>query len=1132
MSVKIRTILKNSYKINKKNDFNSQIFFYFGFFLSLSACTPNSNLSMKNFKLINNLFGWLTFVIAAITYLLTIEPTASFWDCGEFISTAYKLDVGHPPGAPFFMLIGRFFANFASDPTLVAKMINSMSALFSALTILFLFWTITRLARKIVQKNSKQMTAAEAITIIGSGLVGALAYTFSDTFWFSAVEGEVYAFSSLFTAVVFWAMLKWEEVSEHPNGDRWIIFIAYLMGLSIGVHLLNLLCIPALVLIYYFKKSKKVSAKGALLALAASVGLIAVVLYGIVPGFVNMAGWFDLFFVNILGFHFNTGAVVYVVFMAALLIWGLYETFVGKSILRMKIAFCANIIMVGIPFIGSSIFVWILLCAGVIALAYFWKGLDPRIMNTVLLSLMVMVIGYSSYGVTVIRSSAKPPMDQNSPNNMFSLKSYLNREQYGETPLIYGETFASDIEWKAEGQNCVPVYKKGAPLWFPKAKKDASEKDVYEMKGYKNIPVMNSETSMFFPRMYSKRADHVEAYKMWSNFKGQRVSVNKCGQIETVLKPTMAENMKYFFSYQVNFMYWRYFMWNFAGRQNDIQSNGEIYNGNWITGINFVDKLLVGDQTTLSSEMLNNKGRNRYYLLPLILGIVGIFFQSMRGEKGIQGFWITFFLFFMTGLAIVLYLNQSPLQPRERDYAYAGSFYAFTIWIGLGVAGLVHFLKKYIGEKPAAIAVSVLCLGIPTLMASENWNDHDRSNRYTTRDFAKNYLESCDKDAVIFTNGDNDTFPLWYVQEVEGFRTDVRVCNLSYFQTDWYAAQMSRPYYDSPALPISWTYDMYFNGNRDYARIVKLTDDSISLNDAMSWVETDDSKYKKIPGYGENVDYIPSNKVYLDVDKNQVIKNNYVDAKYHESIVNRINFDFSNKQYLGKQELLILNMLLHNNWVRPLYFAVTVEESQFLGMSPNFIQEGLAYKVTPTRSSTGYPQLNTDKMYDMMVNKFKYGNIQDKNVYLDETVLRMCRTLRAMFVRLMQGLYDENKLDKAEMAADFCEKMIPMETVSANYNNIDIAELYYKLGKASKAGPVMDECAKSCLENLNWTSSLNTSEYRSAINLVSANLYTLQKMLEVVQKYDNPRYEKIMPFFQSHAARFQQLNASNGSRAN
>jgi len=1083
---------------------------------------------MKKFKLVNNLFGWIAFAIAAVTYFLTIEPTASFWDCGEFISTAFKLDVGHPPGAPFFMLMGRFFTNFASDSQHAAIMINLMSALFSALTILFLFWTITHLARKIVPKDENTMTTGEIITIIGSGLVGALAYTFSDTFWFSAVEGEVYAFSSLFTAIVFWAILKWEDVADEPHGDRWIIFIAYLMGLSIGVHLLNLLCIPALVLVYYFKKAKVVNAKGSLLALLGSVGLVAIVLYGIVPGFVNMAGWFDLLFVNVFGFSFNSGAIFYVILMACVIIWGLYETFSGKSVQRMKIAFAANIILVGIPFFGDNFLVWIVLCAAVLGFTFFWKGINPRLMNTTLLAMMVMVIGYSSYGVTVIRSNAKPPMDQNSPNNMFSLERYLNREQYGETPLIYGESFASDISWKAQGRNCVPVYKKGGPLWNEKAKKSPNEKDEYIISGYKETPAMNSECNMFFPRMYSKRADHVEAYKMWSDFKGQSVTFDRCGQPQTVLKPTMAENLRYFMSYQVNFMYWRYFMWNFAGRQNDIQGNGEIQNGNWISGIKFIDNMLVGDQSKLPSDLENNKGHNKYYLLPLLLGIIGLLFQAMRGDKGIQGFWVTFFLFFMTGLAILLYLNQTPLQPRERDYAYAGSFYAFTIWIGLGVAGFIHGLKKVVPETPAAIAASLLCLFVPTLMATENWNDHDRSNRYTCRDFAKNYLESCDKNAVIFTNGDNDTFPLWYAQEVEGFRTDVRVCNLSYFQTDWYVSQMTRPYYKSAALPIDWTEDMYSNGKRDIARIIKLTDDSISLDMAMNWIETDDPQYKKVPGYDEALDYIPSEKIYLDINKDQVIKNKYMDAKYDNNIVPRLNINLAGKQYLGKQEIMILDMLKVNKWKRPIYYAVTVEESQFLGLQSSFLQEGLAYKVVPMRSASGKPTVNTDKMYDMMVNKFKYGNIQDPKVYLDENVLRMCRTHRAMFVQLIQALYNEGKNDKAEKAADYCQKMIPMSTVLANYHNVDIADIYYRIGKPEKAFPIIQEVARICLENLEWTYSLKPKEYQSASMLVNTNLYTLQQIITLLEQFDKPHVSLYLPAFQKYGQVYQQYSAMRG----
>lgn len=1086
-------------------------------------------MNRKHYQFANNLSGWIAFAIASVTYLLTIEPTASFWDCGEFISTAYKLDVGHPPGAPFFMLFGRFFANFASGPEQVAAMINTMSALFSALTILFLFWSITHLARKIVPKDASNMTTGEVITILGAGFVGALAYTFSDTFWFSAVEGEVYAFSSLFTAVVFWAILKWEDVADQSHAERWIIFIAYLMGLSIGVHLLNLLCIPALVLVYYFKKSSNVTTKGSLLALLGSAVLIAIVLYGIVPGFVKVASWFDLLFVNTLHFSYNSGAIFYILFVIAAISWGLYETFKGKSALRQKIAFCVNIVLVGIPFIGHSVIIWVLATGILIALVFTWKGLNAKLMNTVLLSLMVMLIGYSSYGVTVIRSNAQPPMDQNSPNNMFSLERYLNREQYGETPLLYGETFASDISWETEGRNCVPVYKKNQALWNQVAKENPDQPDQYIISGYKEVPVMEPATNMLFPRMHSKREDHVKAYKEWSDFKGKPVVIDRCGRKETVMKPTMIENLRFFISYQVNFMYWRYFMWNFAGRQNDIQGNGEINNGNWITGIGFIDKALVGDQSNLPDEMANNKGRNTYYLLPLLLGLMGLFYQAFAGEKGIQGFWVTFFLFFMTGLAIVLYLNQTPYQPRERDYAYAGSFYAFCIWLGLGVPALIKGFRKFLPEVPAAALGTLLCLGVPTLMAAQNWDDHNRSDRTTARDFAYNYLMSCDENGVIFTNGDNDTFPLWYIQEVEGVRTDVRVCNLSYLQTDWYVDQMRRPYYESDALPIDWDRSLYANGKRDIARIMKLTEDSISLETALEWVKTDDPRYKRIPGYDQQLDFVPSDKVFIPVDKDKVLANGYVDSSYADKIVPQMMVNLAGKSYLGKHELMIMEMLKTNNWERPIYYAVTVEGSQFLGLKGSFLQEGLAYKVAPVKSANGEPSVNTTKMYDLMMNTFRWANVKDSTIYLDENNLRMCNTHRHMMASLAMALYNEEQYEKAEAVINKAMEELPTSSVPANYSIVDMAKVLYAMGKTQQAKDMIQVVANNSLQYLNWAYGFSPRQYRSANVMVNTHLFTLQEIMSVLNQYDKDLFNAYMPDFQKHGQLFQQ-NMSMAAR--
>ena len=781
---------------------------------------------MKQYRTVNNLMGWLTFIIAATVYCLTIELTASFWDCPEFITTDYKLEVGHPPGAPFFMLVANLFSQFASDVTTVAKMVNYMSALMSGACILFLFWSITHLVRKLIITDENNITKGQLITVMGSGLIGALVYTFSDTFWFSAVEGEVYAFSSLFTAVVFWLILKWEDVADQPHSDRWIILIAYLTGLSIGVHLLNLLCLPAIVLVYYYKKTPNATAKGSLIALFGSMVLVAAVLYGIVPGIVKVGGWFELLFVNGLGMSFNSGVVVYIILLAAALIWGVYESYTEKNKTRMAISFILTIALLGIPFYGhgaSSIVIGILVIA---ALGLYlapniqtkikekWR-ISARTMNTALLCTMMIVIGYSSYALIVIRSTANTPMDQNSPEDIFTLGEYLGREQYGTRPLFYGPAFSSKVALDVKDGYCIPRQSEAGSKFVRKEKTSPDEKDSYiELPGRVEYEYAQN---MLFPRMYS--SSHAPLYKQWVDIKGYDVPYDQCGEMVMVNMPTQWENIKFFFSYQLNFMYWRYFMWNFAGRQNDIQGSGEIEHGNWITGIPFIDNLLVGNQELLPQDLKNNKGHNVFYCLPLILGLIGLFWQAYHSQRGIQQFWVVFFLFFMTGIAIVLYLNQTPAQPRERDYAYAGSFYAFAIWVGMGVAGIIRMLRDYakMQELPAAVLASVLCLFVPIQMAGQTWDDHDRSGRFVARDFGQNYLMTLQEEGnpIIYTNGDNDTFPLWYNQETEGFRTDVRVCNLSYLQTDWYIDQMKRQAYDSPAVPIEWSRLEYVQGHNE-----------------------------------------------------------------------------------------------------------------------------------------------------------------------------------------------------------------------------------------------------------------------------------------------------------------------------
>ena len=670
---------------------------------------------MRKYKLINNVLGWIVFLIASTVYLMTIEPTASFWDCGEFISSAFKLEVGHPPGAPFFMLTANLFTQLASDASSVAKMVNSMSALFSGLTILFLFWSITHLARKIMVDDESEISLGQMITIMGSGLVGALAYTFSDTFWFSAVEGEVYAYSSLFTALVFWLILKWEEAADRPHADRWIVLIAYLMGLSIGVHLLNLLCIPAIVLVYYYKKFPNPTMKGTIYALLVSFAIVGLMMYGVVQGLVEVCGYFELLFVNVLGMPYNSGVFAYVIVLAAVLIWSIWETMRDEiNLVRMKVAFILSIVLVGVPFIGSGYVLAVILTGALTAYLFMSKKVNIKMLNTVLVCLMVIVVGYSSYALTMIRATADTPMNQNAPSDIFTLRSYLAREQYGKTPLLYGQTFASEVQRENQGGNCAPVTKEGEAVWSRVIKKDPSEKDKYFVSRHDVEYEYVDELNMLFPRMYSNVDAHVGAYKEWSQFKGEPVKFNRCGENVTVMKPTFAENLRYFFAYQLNFMYWRYFMWNFSGRQNDIQGNGEVMNGNWITGIKAIDEVLVGPQDNMPSDIADNKGHNVYYMLPLLLGILGLLYQAYSGQRGIQSFWITFFLFFMTGIAIVLYLNQTPYQPRERDYAYAGSFYAFCIWIGFGVAALAKLMQKYGKLSPvvAGSVATVLCLSV------------------------------------------------------------------------------------------------------------------------------------------------------------------------------------------------------------------------------------------------------------------------------------------------------------------------------------------------------------------------------------------------------------------------------------
>lgn len=1061
---------------------------------------------MRKYKLINNVLGWIVFLIATTVYLMTIEPTASFWDCGEFISSAFKLEVGHPPGAPFFMLTANLFTQLASDTSTVAKMVNSMSALFSGLTILFLFWSITHLARKIMVNEENEISLGTMITIMGSGLVGALAYTFSDTFWFSAVEGEVYAYSSLFTALVFWLILKWEEAADRPHADRWIVLIAYLMGLSIGVHLLNLLCIPAIVLVYYYKKFPNPTMKGTLYALLVSFAIVGLMMYGVVQGLVEVCGYFELLFVNVLGMPYNSGVFVYVIVLAGVLIWSIWETMRDEvHPVRMKIAFILSIVLVGVPFIGSGYILAVILTGALTAYLFMSKKVNIKLLNTTLVCLMVIVVGYSSYALTMIRATADTPMNQNAPSDIFTLRSYLAREQYGKTPLLYGQTFASEVQRENQGGNCAPVTKEGEAVWNRVIKTDPSEKDKYYISRHDVEYEYVDELSMLFPRMYSSVDAHVGAYKEWSQFKGQPVKFNRCGETATVMKPTFAENLRYFFAYQLNFMYWRYFMWNFSGRQNDIQGNGEVLNGNWITGIKAIDEVLVGPQDNMPSDIADNKGHNVYYMLPLLLGILGLLYQAYSGQRGIQSFWITFFLFFMTGIAIVLYLNQTPYQPRERDYAYAGSFYAFCIWIGFGVAALAKLMQRYGKLSPvvAGSIATVLCLFVPIQMASQTWDDHDRSGRYVCRDFGANYLESCEPNAVIFTNGDNDTFPLWYAQEVEGIRTDVRVCNTSYLQTDWYIDQMKKQAYESAPLPISWDRADYVQGTRDAAYVFPMTDKPIELSTALNFVRSSDPKFKKIPGYNQELDYIPSETLIYKVDSATAVAKGL--ATDSTGLLKEMTINLKGKNALGKQELMILDMLQTNDWERPIYYAITVNPDQFVGLDGYFEQTGLAYQIVPKQANKG---TNTEKMYDNVMNKFKWGGVDKPGVYIDENVMRMCKSYRmALFNKLAEDLLKEGKNEKALNVLNKSMEVLPPENVPLDYTALSTGELYYALDEDEKAEEVFAGIAENAMRNIDWFFRLKPSQLASVTRELEHNLAVMQQVLAVSKHY-NPEFAK------------------------
>ncbi len=1033
------------------------------------------------------------------------------------------------------MLTANLFSHFASDPSQVAKMVNMMSALLSATTILFLFWSITHLTRRLIMKDWSCLTTPKLIAIEASGLVGALIYTFSDTFWFSAVEGEVYAYSSAFTAIVFWLILKWEDKADEAHSDRWLVLIAYMTGLSIGVHLLNLLCIPAIVLVYCYRRFPNIELKGSLIALIVSFVIVAAVLYGVVPGIITVGGWFELFFVNTLGCPFNTGEVVYIFLLVATVIWAIYETYTDRSLKRQNLAFVLSVGMLGIPFYG---FGWSAVVIGVVVLVALWfvlgyrkrveKKLVPvitaRVKNTALLCMLMLMIGYSSYAVIVIRSTANPPMDQNSPEDIFTLGSYLSRDQYGDRPLAYGQAYTSQVAFDVEGNMCIPKRTKGAPVYQRKEKASKEEKDSYFVVTTKDKMVYAQ--NMVFPRMYS--SDHAQAYESWlGGVTGTEVPYDRCGESVMVKMPSQWDNIRFFLSYQCNFMYWRYFMWNFCGRQNDIQGNGEAEHGNWITGISFIDNLMYGDQSKLPDDLKNNKGHNVFYGLPLLLGLIGLFWQVWRGRRGIRQFWVVFFLFFMTGLAIVIYLNQTPMQPRERDYAYAGSFYAFAIWCGMGVAALYDMIaRKMKGVNPTAIAavVALLCVLVPIQMASQTWDDHDRSGRYTCRDFGQNYLMTLqDKgNPIIFTNGDNDTFPLWYNQETEGVRTDARVCNLSYVNTDWYIDQMKRPAYNSPSLPITWPRLDFCSGTNEYVRVQPELKEQVlqfykeNPEEAKQQFGDDPFEVRNVMKYwvrskNANMHVIPTDTLYLDIDKEAVKRSGMMMAS--DTIPDRMVISLKGKTALYKGELMMLEIVSQANWTRPVYVATTVGSDNYLNLGDNFVREGLANRITPfTTNAPGAKNFDTEKTYNNVMNRYKWGGLEQKGLYIDETVMRMCYTHRHLMADLALQLIAEGKTDKALNVLRKSEKVLPSYNVPNTYLSgaADLAKAYALLGKKNDAQRIIDQVWKDSKQYAQWYVGLEGNLFTMSQNDVLKYIYIMQATADVEGLISSTKAEKML----------------------
>lgn len=1066
---------------------------------------------MCAYKRVNLICGLIAFLISAVVYILTVEPSASFWDCPEFILSASRLEVGHPPGAPFFMLAGNVFSLFASSPQDVAYCINVMNALLSAGCIFFLFLTITCLASSLIcaGKARSEYTSSSIALIMLCGFTGALSYAFTDTFWFSAVEGEVYSFSSFLTALTVWIILKWDEESASVFSDRWIVLMSYIIGLSIGVHLLNLLCIPAVGLVVYYRKFSNYGLKGLLLSLAVSMMVIAVVLYGVVPGVMKMAGIFELFFANTLEAGYNIGMIVYSVILFILLLISCIESVRMRDIRVVLLLIYLSALMLGVTFQGSmplTLFISFVLAA---VLWFFYKKTAHdrlwRMSYVVSFCMLMLTVGYSSYALILIRSSDNTPMNQQSPEDPFTLRDYLGREQYGDTPLLYGQSFASVRALKEKNGYLTYDYEETEDIYRRKnwttdtAKTRKDEK--YVVTGSKISPKYEDVTCMLFPRMYSE--SHADQYQAWipGGMKGKQVTYfdKAKGENVSVKVPAFMDNLKYFLCFQVNYMYWRYFLWNFVGRQNDIQGNGDRIDGNWITGIGFIDRFFVLDNELLPSHLENNKGRNVYYALPLILGLMGIVWQLRRGAVGKRQFNVVMILFFMTGLAIVLYINQVPMQPRERDYAYSGSFYAFAIWIGLGAAALFYTIKTIFSRITDCVGMTfsaVICIGLVLLIVSQTWDDHDRSNRYLCRDMGYNYLNTLQEEGnpILFVNGDNETFPLWYAQEVEGVRTDVRVCNLMYLTGGWYVDQMCRPAHSSPGLPVSFERKYYRDGVNDVVRVNPVTGYTdagkpVRIKDQIEAYYNDHPgeypfgedpwEWKNIVRYwltsdDESMRCIPTDEIHFSIDEDAVRRSGMYIPEDIE-IPETMTVNLKGRSYLTRSGIILADLISNCNWERPLYVAKSMQIGEYLDLDDYLVLEGMAQRIVPFNARKLDKTVDADRCYENIMNRYLYGNLSDNSVYFDETNRRMAITMQRMICGAAEWIKSNGDSVRSSAMASRClDEMASKDIILEKYSCADRLVL---LSESETHDGIYRDVMNSRIEYALWYLSFADSDF-------------------------------------------------------